>query len=26
MSNGFDMEEAAKKACEAFDREHGSEQ
>ncbi len=26
MSNGFDMEAAAKKACEAFDREHGSEQ
>ena len=26
MSNGFDMEAAAKKACEAFDREHGSEE
>ena len=26
MSNGFDMEAAAKKACEAFDREHGNEE
>ncbi len=26
MSNGFDMEAAAKAACESFDREHGSEE
>ncbi len=25
MSNGFDMEQAAKDACAKFDREHGSE-